>query len=46
VPTLVPVFRYFMEARQNGESFGDFCHRIGRDELLARCDAEPAQVAV
>jgi sulfite reductase (ferredoxin) len=38
VPTLVPVFAYFKEARQNGESFGDFCHRIGKDALLAHCD--------
>jgi sulfite reductase (ferredoxin) len=37
VPTLVPVFRLFKEARQNGESFGDFCWRVGKDELLARC---------
>jgi sulfite reductase (ferredoxin) len=39
VPTLVPVFRYFLEARQNGESFGDFCHRIGKDMLIANCDS-------
>jgi sulfite reductase (ferredoxin) len=37
VPTLVPVLSYFKEARQNGESFGDFCHRVGKDELLTRC---------
>jgi sulfite reductase (ferredoxin) len=37
VPTLVPVFAHFKVARQNGESFGDFCHRIGKDELLATC---------
>jgi sulfite reductase (ferredoxin) len=41
VPTLVPVFRYFKETRQNGESFGDFCHRIGKDALAAHCDAAP-----
>jgi sulfite reductase (ferredoxin) len=35
VPTLVPVFRYFKEARLPGESFGDFCHRVGKDALLA-----------
>lgn len=38
VPTLVPVLRYFKEARQEGESLGDFCHRIGKDALLAHCD--------
>jgi len=37
VPTLAAVFRYFKEARQNGETFGDFCFRVGKDELLARC---------
>jgi len=37
VPTLVPVLRCFKESRQNGESFGDFCHRLGKDELVARC---------
>jgi sulfite reductase (ferredoxin) len=37
VPVLVPVLSYFKDARQNGETFGDFCHRIGKDELLVRC---------
>ena len=37
VPTLVPVLRYFKDARQDGESFGDFCHRVGKDALLAHC---------
>jgi sulfite reductase (ferredoxin) len=35
VSTLVPVLRYFKESRQNGESFGDFCHRVGKEDLLA-----------
>jgi sulfite reductase (ferredoxin) len=39
VPTLAPVLSYFKEARQDSESFGDFCHRIGKDGLAARCDA-------
>ncbi len=39
ISTIVAVFRYFKEARQNGESFGDFCHRQGVDQLLANCDA-------
>ena len=38
VPTLVPVLRLFSEGRQDGESFGDFCHRVGKDELLMHCD--------
>jgi sulfite reductase (ferredoxin) len=44
VSTLAPVLRYFKDARQNGESFGDFCFRIGKDQLLATCDA-PAVTA-
>ena len=39
VPALVSVFRFFQAARQEGESFGDFCHRQGVDPLLAECDA-------
>ena len=37
VPTLVPVFAHFKEVRQNGETFGDFCHRVGKDGLLSHC---------
>jgi len=40
VPRLVPVLRYFKAARYNGESFGDFCHRVGKDDLLAKCRQE------
>ena len=39
VPTLARVFGYFKEARQQGESFGDFCSRQGLESLLANCDA-------
>lgn len=35
VPALVAVFAYFRAARMAGETFGDFCHRKGRDDLLA-----------
>ena len=35
VPTLSPVLACFREERLNGEAFGDFCDRKGRDELLA-----------
>jgi sulfite reductase (ferredoxin) len=38
VPTLVPVLRLFQEGRHDGETFGDFCHRVGKDELLMHCD--------
>ena len=37
VPTLVSVFAFFKEAREEGESFGDFCNRQGTEQLLARC---------
>jgi sulfite reductase (ferredoxin) len=33
--TLSPLFGYYGAERQNGESFGDFCHRIGREQLVA-----------
>ncbi|HYO24934.1 MAG TPA: NADPH-dependent assimilatory sulfite reductase hemoprotein subunit [Lacipirellulaceae bacterium] len=39
VPSIAPVLRYFKEAREPGESFGDFCHRKGKDDLLAHCSA-------
>lgn len=39
VQELVPLFVYFKADRQPGESFGDFCHRQGVQELL-RFDAE------
>jgi sulfite reductase (ferredoxin) len=35
VPALVPPLVYFKQARQPQESFGDFCHRKGQDDLLA-----------
>ncbi len=38
VPTLLPVLRLFKEGRHDGETFGDFCHRVGKDELLMHCD--------
>ena len=38
-PTLARVLRHYREARTPGESLGDFCHRVGKDELLARCEA-------
>ena len=38
VPTLVPVLRLFKEGRHDGETFGDFCYRVGKDALLMHCD--------
>jgi len=39
VPTLVAVFRYFKDTREEGETFGDFCYRRGCDDLLSHCDS-------
>ena len=33
VDTVRPLFSYFREARRPGESFGDFCHRVGLKAL-------------
>ncbi len=38
VPTLVPVFKAFKLHRQEEEPFGDFCDRVGNEQLLAWCD--------
>ena len=38
VPRLVPALKFFKESRQNGESFGDFCHRLGVEELARQPD--------
>jgi sulfite reductase (ferredoxin) len=42
-PILAPVVGAFAKDRQAGEGFGDFCHRLGRDALLAL--GAPATVA-
>ncbi len=39
VPTLVPLLTYFKQDRLAGESFGDFCHRKGLEDLTARASA-------
>ncbi|MSR57827.1 MAG: NADPH-dependent assimilatory sulfite reductase hemoprotein subunit [Planctomycetaceae bacterium] len=33
VPSLAPVFSRFKTERRSGESFGDFCHRVGKESL-------------
>jgi len=33
VSTLVPLLAYFKHERQEGETFGDFCHRKGQEDL-------------
>ena len=43
VPALAPVFERFRLERVNGESFGDFCHRLGKAELAPAALEEPAE---
>ncbi|SFH68993.1 sulfite reductase (ferredoxin) [Planctomicrobium piriforme] len=38
---LSPIFAQYRDQRQDGESFGDFCHRVGKDSL-ARAEAVAA----
>ncbi len=38
VDELLPVFRRYQETRQQGETFGDFCDRIGAAELARNGD--------
>jgi sulfite reductase (ferredoxin) len=48
VATLEPVFASYRALRREGEGLGDFCHRIGRDQLRViaqSCDDLPAAVA-
>ena len=35
VSTLTPLFAYFKAGREPGETFGDFCHRKGNEDLQA-----------
>jgi sulfite reductase (ferredoxin) len=39
------VLLYFKQARQAGESFGDFCNRMGTEELLRYEQAYEAELA-
>lgn len=39
IPTLLPLFAYFQKDRQKSESFGDFCHRKGVDDLTAHAES-------
>jgi sulfite reductase (ferredoxin) len=43
IPSLVPVFERFQRERINGESFGDFCHRLGKEALAPAAEEEPAE---
>ena len=43
VATLTPVLLYFKQNRAPGETFGDFCHRQGPDNLRAWADEYSAR---
>jgi sulfite reductase (ferredoxin) len=43
VPSIVPLLVYFKQDRLEGETLGDFCHRKGRDDLVAWTEAYAAQ---
>jgi sulfite reductase (ferredoxin) len=43
--TLVPVFAYFRQAREPGETLGDFCQRKGADDLAAWAEANATALA-
>jgi sulfite reductase (ferredoxin) len=45
VKVLVPVFTYYKHERLDGETLGDFCHRKGKDDLLAYAQGLAAQTA-
>jgi sulfite reductase (ferredoxin) len=40
VPTLMPLLTYFQQERQPGESFGDFCHRQGSENLASHAQSK------
>jgi sulfite reductase (ferredoxin) len=44
LPTLVPLLEHFRTERQTGESFGDYCHRLGQEKLLALLPKPPEVV--
>ncbi|HTI51973.1 MAG TPA: NADPH-dependent assimilatory sulfite reductase hemoprotein subunit, partial [Planctomycetaceae bacterium] len=44
VPTLVPVLTQYKAERRNGESFGDFCHRVGKESLESFASETATQV--
>jgi sulfite reductase (ferredoxin) len=44
VPSLLPLLTRFKAERQNGESVGDFCHRLGKETLAAQAEETSAPV--
>ncbi len=45
VASLVPLFAYFKAARNDGETFGDFCLRKGADDLRGWAERFAAETA-
>ena len=41
VDAVRPLLAHFQQERQPGERFGDFCHRVGVDALLALTANQP-----
>ena len=39
VPTLVPLLAAFKAEKQGSESFGDYCFRMGKDQLETKASA-------
>jgi len=42
--TLAPLLACYRAERENGESFGDFCDRKGKDDLLIWCETHAEQL--
>jgi len=45
VSTVLPLFVHFKQARQNGETFGDFCHRVGVEALREFAESHEGELA-
>jgi sulfite reductase (ferredoxin) len=43
VPALAPLLAWYKAERQNGESLGDFCHRLGKESLVAHAERTAVQ---
>src|SRR5262249_15714696 len=43
VPTIVPLLAHFKHERQEGETLADFCHRQGKEVVVAWADQFVAQ---
>jgi sulfite reductase (ferredoxin) len=40
VPLLAPLLRDYKSERSQGEGFGDYCHRLGQEEIQRRAGVE------